>query len=89
MNVLEDVVHSLKKMAKHLKADAGDSLSKAAADLTQSALDLAEQAKAESKALARKAGQEIREHPAATAAVAAAAVALIGLVVARRRATTD
>lgn len=88
-DVLEDVVHSLRKMAKHLKADAGDALSEAATSLTQAALDLAEEAKAQSKAVVRKTGQEMRQHPAATAAVAAAAAALIGLLLMRRGASTD
>lgn len=88
-DVLEDVVHGLKKMAKHLKADATDALSKTAMTLTESAVELAEEAKAQSKAVVRKAGEEARQHPAATAAIAAAAVALIGLVVIRHRAEAE
>lgn len=84
-DVLEDVVHSLKKMAKHLKTDAADALSNSAASLVDSAIELAEEAKAQSKAAVRKVGEEVREHPATTAAIAAAAVALIGIIVAYRR----
>ncbi|RYF88506.1 MAG: DUF883 family protein [Caulobacteraceae bacterium] len=84
-DVFDDVVHNLKKMAKHLGEDAGDALSKTAASVAHSAVELMEDAKAQSKVLAEKTGKEVREHPAATAAIAAAAAALIGLAIAQRR----
>ena len=80
-----DVVHSLQKMTKHVREDAGDALSKSTSALMHSALELAEQAKAQSQAALKKVGEEAREHPAATAAIVAAAVALIGLAIANRK----
>ncbi|MFN3523346.1 MAG: hypothetical protein ACK4YQ_13945 [Phenylobacterium sp.] len=84
-DVIDDVVHNLKELTTHLKDDAGDKLSQTAVSLAHAAVELAEEAKVRSKDLAQKAGQQVREHPAATAAIAAAAVALIGLAVASRR----
>jgi ElaB/YqjD/DUF883 family membrane-anchored ribosome-binding protein len=80
-----DVVRSLKNMTKHVVEDPGDALSKSAAALMHSAVELAEQAKAQSQAAAKKIGEEVREHPAATAAIVAAAVALVGLALSQRR----
>jgi ElaB/YqjD/DUF883 family membrane-anchored ribosome-binding protein len=86
-DAFDDVVHNLKKMAKHLSEDAGDALAKTASALAHSAVDLVEEAKIQSRTLADKTGKEVREHPGATAAVAvaAAAAALIGLAIAQRR----
>lgn len=80
-----DVVRSLKNMTKHVGGDADDALSKSAAALMQGAVELAEQAKTQSQAAARKIGEEAREHPAATAAIVAAAVALVGLALTQRK----
>lgn len=80
-----DVVRSLKNMTKHVGADTGDALSKSAAVLMHSAVELAEQAKTQSQAAAKKVGEEVREHPGATAAIVAAAVALIGLALTQRK----
>ncbi len=85
----DDVVESLKKMRQHLGEDAGDAMSKTAVALAHAAADLAQDARAKSKTLASRAGQEICEHPAATAALAAAAVALIGVAIAAKRAHDD
>lgn len=85
-DVLDDVVHSLKKLAKHLGRDASDELAQTTAGLADAAVKLADEAKVQGKALAKAAGREVKEHPAATAAIAAAAVALVGLAVARRTA---
>lgn len=84
-DVIDDVVHNLKELASQLSEDAGDKLSQTAVTLAHAAVELAEEAKVKTKAVAKKAGEEVREHPAATAAIAAAAVALIGLAVARRK----
>lgn len=81
-----DVAASLKTLTKHLQEDAGDALSKSTRALVQSAAELAEEAQKKSKDALKKVGEEVREHPAATAAIAAAAVALIGLAIAQRRA---
>ncbi|MBL8560554.1 MAG: hypothetical protein JNM47_17670 [Hyphomonadaceae bacterium] len=84
-DIYADVVHSLQKMSKHVREDAGDALSKSTSALMKSALDLAEQAKAQSGAALKKVGNEVKEHPAATAAIVAAAVALIGLAIANHK----
>ncbi|MBI1407439.1 MAG: hypothetical protein GC145_15105 [Caulobacter sp.] len=88
-DVFDDVVHNLKKMARHLGEDASDTLSGTAAALAHSAVHLMEEAKAQSKTFAAKAGQEIRAHPAETAAIAAAAVAMIGLAISQRKSRAD
>jgi ElaB/YqjD/DUF883 family membrane-anchored ribosome-binding protein len=84
-DVIDDVVHNLKEMAAQFGEDTSDKLSQTAVSLAHAAVELAEEAKVRSKEVAKKAGQEVREHPVATAAIAAAAVALIGLAVARRK----
>ena len=81
----DDVLQSLNKMRQHLGEDAGDAMSKTAAALAHAAAELAQDARTKSKALAARAGHEVREHPAATAALAAAAVALIGVAMAAKR----
>ena len=86
-DIFDDVVHSLKKMVKHMGEDTEDALSKTASSLAHSAVALLDEAKAQSKVLAEKTGKEVREHPVTTAgiATAVAAAALIGLAVAQRR----
>lgn len=84
-DLLEDVAHNLRKMAKHLSEDAGDVLSDSAGALAESTLTLIEEAKVQSRKVAGKAAQQVREHPAATAAIAAGAVAVIGVALARRK----
>jgi len=81
----DDVVVALAKMTKHLRADADDAVSQAAHAFVRSASELAEKIKAQSGELAKKAGEEIREHPIATAAVAAAAVGLLGYAITQTR----
>jgi ElaB/YqjD/DUF883 family membrane-anchored ribosome-binding protein len=87
-DLLEDVAHNLRKMAKHLSEDAGDALSDSAGALAESTLTLIDEAKVRSRKVAGKAAQQVREHPAATAAtaaIAAGAVAVIGVALARRK----
>jgi ElaB/YqjD/DUF883 family membrane-anchored ribosome-binding protein len=81
----DDVVRGLSRMTKHLGADAGDAVTQSAAAFVRAASDLAEQIRKQSAELARKAGEEIREHPVATAAIAAAAVGLLGYAVTHTR----
>ncbi|MDP1601536.1 MAG: hypothetical protein EOP20_14010 [Hyphomicrobiales bacterium] len=83
-DIYEDVARGLKRMAEHLSQGPGDALSASAIALVHSATDLADQARTRSRRLASKAGEEIREHPAAVAAIIAAAVALVGFGLARR-----
>lgn len=83
-DVFDDVVHHLGRLTRHLGENAGDAMSSTAVAMARSAMELVEAARTESKALAERTGKEIREHPAATAAIATAAVAVIGLAIAQR-----
>jgi ElaB/YqjD/DUF883 family membrane-anchored ribosome-binding protein len=77
----DDVVQALGRMTRHLGAQADDMVSESAKAFVHSASDLAGKIKARSEALAKKAGEEVKEHPIATAAFAAAAVGLLGYAV--------
>ena len=81
----ETVVHSLGKMTKHLGADANDAVTDSAKAFVNAASDLADKIKKQSDSLAKKAGEEVREHPAAAAALAAAAVGLLGYAITHTR----
>jgi ElaB/YqjD/DUF883 family membrane-anchored ribosome-binding protein len=81
----DDVVRGIARMTRHLGADASSAVSASATAFVHAASDLAEKIKAQSEVLARKAGEEIREHPVATAALAAAAVGLLGFAVTHTR----
>ena len=81
----QDVTRGLARMTKHLGADAGDAVGQSAAAFVHAAADLAEKMKKQAETLARKAGEEVREHPIATAAVAAAAVGLLGYAITHTR----
>ena len=83
-DALEDILHELKKAGGRLGDDAEDALSHAAARLTEAAHALATEARARSKTLTEGTAREVKEHPLAAAAIAATAVALIGLAIARR-----
>lgn len=77
----DDVVQALGRMTRHLGAQADDVVSESAKAFVHTASDLAEKIKKRSEALAKKAGEEVREHPIATAAFAAAAVGLLGYAI--------
>lgn len=81
----DDVVRGLSRMTKHLGADVGDAVTQSAAAFVRAASDLADQIRKQSAELAEKAGEEIRERPVATAAIAAAAVGLLGYAVTHTR----
>ncbi len=81
----DDVVRGMSRMTKHLGADAGDAVSEAAKTFVHAAADLTEKIKKQSESLAKKAGEEVREHPIAAAAVAAAAVGLLGYAITHTR----
>lgn len=83
-DVYQDVVHSLRKMAKHIGEDAGDAMTKSGSALVHAASDFARQARDVSANAARDAGRQVRTHPAATAALALAAVAVIGIALGQR-----
>lgn len=81
----DEVVRGIGRMTQHLGADADDAVSKSAAAFVHAASDLAHNIKKQSAALAKKAGKEVSEHPVATAALAAAAVGLLGYAVTHTR----
>jgi hypothetical protein len=81
----EDVTRGIARMTRHLGADAGDVVGQSAATFVHAAADLAEKMKKQAETLAKKAGEEVREHPIATAAVAAAAVGLLGYAITHTR----
>jgi len=84
----DDVVHGLGRMTQHIGADANDAVAKSAKAFVHAASEFAEQMKKQSETFAKKAGEEVREHPVATAALAAAAVGLLGYAVTHTRNTS-
>jgi len=84
-DTIDEAIDSLKEATKRLGEEAGDAVSAATLSLAHAAVELAEQVNAQSQAVAKRAGGEIRKHPAATAAVAAAAVALVGVAIAAKK----
>jgi hypothetical protein len=75
------VVKALGRMTKNIGDHGDDAISESARAFVHSASALAEKIKKQSATLAKKAGEEAREHPIATAALAAAAVGLLGYAV--------
>jgi ElaB/YqjD/DUF883 family membrane-anchored ribosome-binding protein len=80
----DDVVRGMGRMTAHLGADAEDALADAAKKFVHAAAELSDKIKTQSETLAKKAGEEVREHPVAAAAMAAAAVGLLGYAVTRK-----
>ncbi|MFN3515176.1 MAG: hypothetical protein ACK41C_19190 [Phenylobacterium sp.] len=81
---LEEVTHELKKAGAAISDETRDNFARAAADLNEAAQTFVTEARKRSEAVARGAVAEVKEHPMATAAIAAAAAALIGLAIAKR-----
>ena len=75
------VVKALGRMTKNIGEHGDDALAESAQAFVHSAAALAESIKKQSTTLAKKAGEEVREHPIAAAALAAAAVGLLGYAV--------
>ena len=87
---LEDVMHELKRAARDVGGDIEDSIAKASDALNRAAHALADEARDRSVTLVQATADEAKRHPVATAAaIATAAAALVGLVVAARRAKTS
>lgn len=72
------VVKALGRMTRNIGDHGDEAFVEATQAFVHSASTLAEKIKKQSSALAKRAGEEIREHPIATAAIAAAAVGLLG-----------
>ncbi len=75
------VVKALGRMTKNLGEHGDDAVAESAKAFVHSAAALAEKIKKQSTHLAKAAGEEVREHPIAAAALAAAAVGLLGYAV--------
>lgn len=84
----DDVVQALGRMTRHLGAQADDVVSDSAKAFVHSAADLAEKIKKRTEALAKKAGEEVKEHPIATAAFATAAVGLLAYAMTHKNQST-
>jgi ElaB/YqjD/DUF883 family membrane-anchored ribosome-binding protein len=83
-DTLEDVVDHLRAVAETRGEEAHEALSRAAASVGQAAQSLAAQARSQSRVLANRSVQQVREHPAAATALAVAVVALAGYLIVRR-----
>lgn len=81
----DDVTRGIARMTRHLQADAGSAVSESADVLVRAASDLARTIRRESGRIADRTHEEIREHPIATAAMAAALAGLLGYVAASVR----
>lgn len=75
------VVKALGRMTKNIGEHGDDAIAESAQTFVHSASSLAEKIKTQSTKLAKTAGEEVREHPIAAAALAAAAVGLLGYAV--------
>lgn len=88
-DALEEIVHELRKAGETVSEDAKENFTEAAAKLRHAAEVFVEEAKRESKELSQSAVKTVKSHPVETAAIAAAAAALIGLLVIRRSQTPE
>ena len=75
------VVKALGRMTRDIGDHGDGAITKSARAFVHSASSLAEKIKKRSANLAKKAGEEVNEHPIATAALAAAAFGLVGYAV--------
>jgi len=83
---MDEVAHTLRKAADTLSGDAEQAVATAAAALRAAADKVAKITPEPAKDLARKATQEVKAHPLASAAAAlTAAAALISLLAAARK----
>jgi len=72
------VVKALGRMTKNIGAHGDDAVAESAQNFVHAASAFADKIKTQSTNLAKTAGEEVREHPIAAAALAAAAVGLLG-----------
>jgi ElaB/YqjD/DUF883 family membrane-anchored ribosome-binding protein len=85
-HTIEDVAHILRKAADTLSGDAEEAVAVAAAALRAAADRVVEITPEPAKDAARRAAQEVKAHPIASAAAAlTAAAALISLLAAARK----
>ncbi len=79
------VVHALGRMTKNLGDHGDDAIAESARGFVHAASKLADNLKEQAVSLAKEAGEEVREHPISAAALAAAAVGLLGYALTRDR----
>ena len=72
------VVKALGRMTKHVGDHGDDAIVDSAKSFVHSSSELADKIKRRSETLAMKTGEQMREHPITAAALAAAAVGLLG-----------
>lgn len=77
------VVNALGRMTKNIGDHGDDAVAESARGFVHSASKLADSLKQQAGALAKEAGEEVREHPISAAALAAAAVGLLGFALTR------
>jgi len=88
-HAIDQAVHDLQTAAGQLQTDSNDLVSTAAKALNDTALALVAQVRQQSSVAMQGADREVRAHPLAVAgAVAVAAAAVVGLVVASLNHTT-
>ncbi len=89
-NALDEVKRELKHATEAMGGNAEETFSRASEALNRAAHALAVEAQTRGKQVAKAVSGEVKQHPVATAAaIATAAAALVGLVVAARRHKTD
>lgn len=81
----EIVVHALGRMTKNIGDKGDDAIAESARGFVHSASKLADSLKQQAVHLAKDAGEDVREHPISAAALAAAAVGLLGYAVSHGR----
>jgi len=74
----DTIVKALGRMTKNIGAHGDDAVAESAQNFVHAASAFADKIKTQSTNLAKTAGEEVREHPIAAAALAAAAVGLLG-----------
>lgn len=81
----EDVARGIARMTSHLGADASSAVAASANALVAAATDFADRVKSESGAVSKRVREEVREHPIATATIAAALAGVLGYAAAHAR----
>lgn len=84
-NDYEVVVQALGRMTKNIGEKGDDAIAESARGFVHSASRFAESLKQQAVHLAKDAGEEVREHPISAAALAAAAVGLLGYAMSREQ----
>lgn len=84
-DVASDVQHTLRKAAPRLREDSQEAVAEAAHRVGVAARKAAGEVRVQSKALAVRAGREVKARPFAVGAIVAAVAAFVGLALTRKR----